>query len=53
MYEGGPSPLAQIVLTLLVGEYMTTAEIPAIIKDEVNYFYSFIVGKPIKEDGQE
>ena len=35
MYEGGPSPLAQI------------------IKNEVNYFYSFILGKPIEEDGQE
>ena len=53
MYEGGPSPLAQIMLTLLIGGYMTTHDIPAIIKDEVDYFYSFIVGKPIKEDGQE
>lgn len=53
MYKDGPSPLAQIVLTLLVGEYMTTAQIPAIIKDEVDYFYSFIVSKPIEEDGQE
>lgn len=52
MYKDGPSPLAQIVLTLLIDGYMATDEIPAIIKDEVNHFYFFIVGKPVEEEGQ-
>lgn len=50
MYENGPSPLAQIVLTLVIGGHMRVEDTPGVIKDEVYYFYPFIVGKPLEKE---
>ena len=52
MFENGPSPLAMVALTLIIGERMQVEDTPAIIKDEVYYFYPFIVGKPLEVEGE-
>ena len=53
MFENGPSPLAQIVLTLIIGGHMGVEDTPNMVKEEVEYFYPLILGKPIEENIQE
>ena len=53
MFENGPSPLAMVALTLIIGGHMKVEDTPPIIKEEVYYYYPFIVGKPLPENGDE
>ena len=53
MFNEGPSPLAMVVLTLIIGGHMTVDETPAMVEEEVRYYYPFIVGKPLPENGEE
>lgn len=50
MYPKGPSALAMVALTLIIGGYMELEDTPPIIKEEVFHFYPLIVGKPIPEE---
>ena len=52
MLENGPSPLAMVALTLIIGGHMKVEDTPPIIKEEVYYYYPFIVGSHCQKMGK-
>ena len=50
MNETGPSPLAMVCLTLIIGGHLKLEETPALVRDEVNFYYPLIVGENLPEN---
>lgn len=53
MYEDGPSPLAIVCLTLIIGGNLKLEDTPEIVREEVNFFYPLIAGKNENKDNLE